>query len=1216
MVHQEIMDGNTAAAHIAYAFSEVAGIYPITPSSTMGEHVDSWQTEGRKNLFGQPLKIVEMQSEAGVAGFIHGSLKTGALTTTFTSSQGLLLMLPNMYKIAGELLPTVFHVAARSVATNALSIFGDHSDVMATRQSGFAMLAEGSVQEVMDLSTVAHLATLETSIPFVSFFDGFTTSHEVQKITVLDEEDIKPLLNQEALDIFRSRGMNPNHPTVSGTNQGPDLYFQQRETVNRHYQIIPYVVQKYMKQLNQIQGTNYDLVVYHGHPAAREIIVAMGSVSSTIRQTVDYLNQQGRKVGFLQIHLYRPFPVEQFLKKIPSTVTSVAVLDRTKEPGAVGEPLFMDVQTAFYESNRHPRIIGGRYGIGSKDTTPSQIVAVYDELQKEQAKKRFTIGIEDDVTNLSLTVGKPLDLTAPDTYQTKFWGLGGDGTVSMNKSNIRIIGEHTDNQIQGYFYYDSRKQNGVTISHLRFGKSAINSAYFIQNTDFVGVSMPVYLRKFDVLEGLKKGGIFLLNTNWTKEQLSRLLPNSVKKYLAENDIQFYVINAYKIAQEAGLYGKFSICMQAAFFELTKVLPMDQALQLMKTELVRTHSHKSQQVIEQNMQAISLSVGALEKIEVPKEWLHCKNEEAVKKEKVRNYTTCIQEPINRLEGNNVSVGQLIENGMVAGEIPLGTAPLEKRSVAWEVPQWNAEFCVQCGQCSFVCPHAAIRPFLAEEVELDVAPTGYRVRDFKGKDGLMYRIQVSVENCTGCELCVKACPAKGKALKMMPVTLENEEKLKEEAINWAFSMTLRTKENPAKPGTIAYTQFEQPLLEFSSACSGCGETPYVKLLTQLFGSRMMIANATGCSSIWGGMAPTSPYSTNKQGQGPAWSNSLLEDNAEFGYGMMIANSTQRKALISLMQQAKAEASTDLQALMQDWIERIDESRGTKSRSAKLINLLEEELSTKTPLLQQLYDKRDLFVKPSQWIVGGDGWAYDIGYGGLDHVLASGADVNILVLDNEVYSNTGGHVSKSTPTSAIAKFSSSGNRGSKKDLGMMAMTYGNVYVAQVASGANPIQVIKAFEEAESYPGPSIIIAYVPCIAHRLEGGMQRTLQEAKDAVASGYWSLYRYNPQLVQQNKNPMILDFKRPTFDKMIDFMLKQERYSALRQVNPLEADKLFKQTVTHARRRFLNYAKLSGDYERFIAREEKPKSADAQILAKKEKTTDDTSFQHILQNLDF
>lgn len=1211
MAHQEIMDGNTAAAHIAYAFSEVAGVYPITPSSTIGESVDVWQTEGRKNLFGHPLQIVEMQSEAGVAGFVHGSLKTGALTTTFTSSQGLLLMLPNMYKIAGELLPTVFHVAARSVSTNALSIYGDHSDVMAVRQSGFVMMAESSVQEVMDLSAIAHLASLETSLPFLSFFDGFRTSHELQKIKVLDYKDLKELIHQEALETFRLRAMNPNHPTVSGTNQGPDIFFQQRETVNRNYQVTPYVVKKYMDQINQIQGTDYDLVNYYGHPQATELVVAMGSVAQTIEQTVDYLNQLGRKVGFLQIHLYRPFPVESFLEKVPQTTTSIAVLDRTKEPGSIGEPLLLDVQAAFYESQLRPRIIGGRYGIGSKDTTPEQIVAIYDELLTASPKRQFTVGIDDDVTNLSLSTGSSLDLTPSGTFQAKFWGLGGDGTVSTSKSLIKLIGRQTDEEIQGYFYYDSRKQRGLTISQLRFGEEAIRSTYSIQETDFVAVSTPAYLAKYDVTKGLKPGGVFLLNTPDSVEGAARKLPKKLKKYFAEHQIRFYIIDAFQIAQDTDIFPRTSICSEVAFLEIVNLFPKNTIQHLLEEEIEKIYGHASNDKFAKYLAAIRRSIGAVQQVPVPADWKDLTVNEQLFDKDLTRFSCQIQLPMNRLEGETISVGTLINNGMTAGDIPLGLAPQEKRNITWEVPEWDNNHCVQCNLCSFVCPHAAIRPFLAEEDELQVAPEGYRVMDFKGKDGLFYRIQVSVENCTGCGLCVKACPKAGKALKMHPVHQKAQEEVSQEVVNWAFAQTLRAKENPAKPGTVARTQFEQPLLEFSGACAGCGETPYVKLLTQLFGDRMLIANATGCSSIWGGMAPTSPYSKNCHGQGPAWSNSLLEDSAEFGYGMVIANEARRKALIPMMQEAMTVAGTELHSLLQDWIEHMDEGQGSRARSTKLTNLL-QEVKDSHPIFQQLYDKRDLFVKPCQWIIGGDGWAYDIGYGGLDHVIASGADVNILVLDNEVYSNTGGHLSKGTPTSAIAKFSAAGNRGAKKDLGMMAMTYGNIYVAQVASGANPIQVIKAFEEAERYPGPSVVIAYVPCISHGLQGGLRESITEAKEAVDSGYWSLYRYNPLLAEQGKNPMTLDFKRPDFNQMIDFMLKQERFSALYQVQPDEANRLFEQTVAQAKRRFTQYATLSGDSERIR------KSLDKKRIKEPKKAIEisEDSLQDILKNLEF
>ncbi|HEM6121870.1 TPA: pyruvate:ferredoxin (flavodoxin) oxidoreductase [Streptococcus suis] len=1209
MSYQEIMDGNMAAAHVAYAFSDVAGIYPITPSSTIGEWLDIWHAEKRKNVFGQTVNIVEMQSEAGVAGFVHGSLKTGALTTTCTSSQGLLLMLPNMYKIAGELLPAVFHVAARSITTNALSIFGDHSDVMSVRQTGFAMLSEGTVQEVMDLSLVAHLATLESSIPFVNFFDGFSTSHELQKIRVIDYKEMKPLINEEALSLFRDRGMNPNRPTVSGTNQGPETFFQQRETVNRNYQILPYVVRKYMKKVNKLFGTDYDLVRYHGHPHAERILVAMGSVSATVRQTVDYLVKKGEKVGFIQIHLYRPFPLQEFLEKLPNSVKAIAVLDRTKESGALGEPLFLDIKAALYESVHKPIIIGGRYGLGSKDTTPDQLIAVFSELEKSEPRSRFTIGIEDDVTNLSLELSRPLDLTSKDTYQVKLWGFGGDGTVSASKSIVHILGKHIDSAIQGSFYYDSKKQRGITISNLRLGGQQIQSAYSILESDFIGVSMPGYLRQIDLIKGLKKGGVFLLNTTWSQEKVHKLLPNKLKKYIAENEIQFYIINAYKIMQMTDLNGKAGICLQAAFFSIANLIPLDVAIASMREEIVKNYGHKSEEIIVQNMKAIDETLSTLEKVDIPFEWNLCNESKDLSIKHSTQYAKNIQEPLNRCEGNSITVGQLIDNGIVAGDIPLGTSHTEKMCTSWEVPQWTPENCVQCSLCSFVCPHAAIRPILLEQDELEQAPTGYRVRDYKGKDGLFYRIQVSIEDCTGCELCVKACPAKEKALKMVEVTDKGANSHKEQAINWAFSMTLRAKENPAKKGTIAYTQFEKPLLESSGACSGCGETPYVKLLTQLFGSRMMVANATGCSSIWGGMFPTTPFSTNSFGQGPSWSNSLLEDNAEFGYGMLIATQTRRYALVDEMLTAKKEASSKLNELIDDWIENIDNGCGTIARSKKLIDLLKSEKDNAKPCLQKLYEKKDLFVKPSQWIVGGDGWAYDIGYGGLDHILSTGADVNILVLDNEVYSNTGGHLSKSTPTAAIAKFSAAGNRSSKKDLGMMAMTYGNVYVAQVASGANPIQVIKAFEEAERHQGPSLIIAYVPCIAHRLEGGMKESLQEAREAVEAGYWSLYRYNPELEKDGKCPMILDYKRPDFNKMIPFMLKQERFGLLQRFDVAEAHNLYLKTVEQARRRFLNYARLSGDLDNYLKKEERKTSKDTY-------KEEEVSLEKIIHTLDF
>ena len=1188
MRKRKTMDGNTAAAYISYAFTELAAIYPITPSSTMAELVDQWSAQGKHNLFGQPVKVVEMQSEAGAAGVVHGSLKTGALTTTYTASQGLLLMVPNMYKIAGEMLPGVFHVASRAVTTNALNIFGDHTDVMATRQTGFAMLAESSVQEVMDLAPVAHLAAIEANIPFLNFFDGFRTSHEIQKIEVLDYEELAQLVNHEKLAAFRQKAMNPNHPTTSGTNQNPDIHFQQRETINQHYQTLPEIVRFYMKKINALRGTNYDLVDYYGASDAEEVIVSMGSSTQTIQQTVDHLCASGRKVGVLSIHLYRPFPLEVFLEKLPATVKSIAVLDRSKEPGANGESLLLDVQSAMYDAAIRPTIIGGRYGLGSKDVTPDQIVAVYDELLKPKAsqKKRFTIGITDDVTQLSLPSKGTLDLTDPSTFQAKFWGFGSDGTVGANKSAIKIIGDHTEKYVQGYFHYDSKKSGGLTVSHLRFGDTPIRSTYLIEHADFVACHTPAYLHTYDLLKGLKKGGTFLLNTTWSQEQILKILPKKMKRYLAENEIRFYTINAMQLAMEVGLGGRINTAMETAFFYLANIIPTEEILPILKEEALKSYRHKSMAIVEKNQAAIDRTIELLQEIPVPSKWATIevpKRTSTATTQFVRE----IVEPINRQEGNQLSVGTLVRNQMTEGVIPVGTTAVEKRGIAVEVPEWLSDRCTMCNECAFVCPHAAIRPFLADEDELTEAPEGFIVREMRGANGQKYRIQVSVEDCTGCGLCVEACPAKGKALTMRPY-----EEQKEQALNWAFAMTLRQKENPAKPGTVLGSQFNKPLLEFSGACAGCGETPYVKLLTQMFGDRMMIANATGCSSIWGGTSPVSPYTTNHLGQGPAWSNSLFEDNAEYGYGMFLANQTRREKLAAQLQSLKANVSEELQALIDDWDLHREESAGTQQRAAKLIAALEAEAAT-TPQLNKILQEKDLFVKPSQWMIGGDGWAYDIGFGGIDHVLASGADVNILVLDNEVYSNTGGQVSKATPTSAIAKFAASGKFVSKKDLGMMAMTYGHVYVAQIASAANQMQTIKAFEEAERFPGPSIIIAYTPCITHGLAGGMRQSLKEAQDAVASGYWSLYRYNPLLTEKGKQPMTLDFKKPAFDQMPAFMQTQVRFASLQSANPNAAQALFEKTVSDAKTRFYNYARLAGQEEKIRAKLEKKVSTDAE-----------------------
>ncbi len=1177
-IMKKTMDGNMAAAHVAYAFSEIAMIYPITPSSPMADYTDAWSISGRKNIWGQPVKLSEMQSEAGAAGALHGAIKAGALATTFTSSQGLLLMLPNMYKMAGELLPGVIHVAARAIATGALNISGDHSDVMAARSTGFAMLAASSVQEVMDLSAVSHLTTIEASVPFLNFFDGFRTSHEIQKIDVLDYEDLAPLINQEKLRAFRQRAMNPDHPSVSGTNQNADIYFQQRETVNPFYEELPARVQKYMREINHLRGTDYDLVDYYGAPDAEEVIVSMGSVAGTVRQTVDYLNHQGRKVGFLNIHLYRPFPSENFLEKLPKTVTSLAVLDRTKEAGSNAEPLLLDIKDLLFEQNIS--VIGGRYGIGGKDTRPEHIVAVFEQLKNNSVNQSFTIGIEDDQTHLSLPLAGDLDLTSVDTYQAKFWGFGSDGTVGANKAAIKIIGDHTDKYVQGAFEYDSKKSGGLTVSHLRFGDSPIQSEYMISHPNFVACHNTTYVRQYDLTKGLRPGGIFLLNTSWTDEQLDRNLPAQLKKYIAENTIRFYTIDAAKIAHTTGLGRRINTIMQVAFFKLTDIMPFDKVYEILKAD-AQKYARKSPKIVEQNLQAMEAALDHLHEVKVPGSWIETKEKvitaapaDTARKRYVFNFL----DKVNAFEGDQLTVQDVATN-VTAGSSPLGISAFEKRGIALEVPEWNGAACTQCNECSFVCPHAAIRPFLADEDEWNVAPEGFSVMDYRGKDGLKYRIQVSIEDCTGCGLCVEACPKKGQALKMVPY-----ESQKAQAINWAFGMTLKQKENPARSGTVAATQFNQPLFEFSGACSGCGETPYIKLLTQMFGDRMMISNATGCSSIYGG-SQAAPYATNHAGQGPAWSNSLFEDNAEYGYGMWFASQTRRQKLAAQVKVALPEMSDTLAQLAEDWVEHLEDSEGTRARAEKFKALLKEEKDN-SALLQEIYKEKDQFVKPTQWIFGGDGWAYDIGFGGLDHVIASGADVNILVMDNEVYANTGGQVSKGTPASAIAQFASGGKVAAKKDLGFMAMTYGNVYVAQIASGANMMQTIKAFDEAEKHNGPSLIIAYTPCITHGNYEGMSKVLDEAKAAVNSGYWQLYRYNPALEDLGKNPLTLDFKRPDFGQVRELLVKQSRFANLMKVNAEQAELLYAKAAADAKKKFLRYARMSGDYEKFIAREAK------------------------------
>ena len=1171
MSKMKTMDGNTAAAYISYAFTEVAAIYPITPSSTMAEVVDEWAEKGKQNIFGQPVKVVEMQSEAGAAGAVHGSLKTGALTSTYTASQGLLLMIPNMYKIAGELLPSVFHVAARAVATNALSIFGDHIDVMATRQTGFCMLAESSVQEVMDLSAVAHLASIEGTLPFVNFFDGFRTSHELQKIETIDYDDLKQMVNWDKVQEFRNRAMNPNTPSVSGTAQNQDIYFQSRETVNQFYDQMPEIVQNYMQKINDLRGTDYDLTTYYGAKDATEVIISMGSVAPTIRQTVDYLNEKGRKVGHLNIHLYRPFPTKNLLEKLPNTVEKVAVLDRTKEPGSDGEPLLLDVQSALYRHPNRPMVIGGRYGIASKDVTPDQIKAVYDHLllSAQEMKLRFTVGIVDDVTHLSLPKGESLDLTPKSTYQARFWGFGSDGTVGANKQAIKIIGDHTDLYAQAYFAYDSKKSGGLTISHLRFGEEPITSTYLVEQPNFVGCHNASYLYKLDLVKGLRDNGTFLLNTVWDEEAIKKHLPTNLKRYLAKHHIKFYIINAMDIARKVGLGRRINTVMSTAFFEVTDIMDREKYLPLLKEEIDKTYGKKSTEVVKRNWQAIDQTFENLHEVIVPSQWADLEEVPLAKKDESRPaFVRNISDPINRQEGDNLSVGDLINNGMLGGQMPLGTAAYEKRGIALEVPEWLPDACTQCNECAFVCPHAAIRPFLVDEDELNQAPEGFFVRDFKGKDNHMYRIQVSLEDCTGCGLCAQVCPANALVMK-------DYDTQQEQAVNWAFAMTLRQKDNPVKKESVKGSQFEKPLLEFSGACAGCGETSYIKLLTQLYGDRMMIANTTGCSSIWGASAPSSPYTTNEQGQGPAWSNSLFEDNAEYGYGMYIANQVKRNRLADKIGAVLSEdtGSPETQKLLQDWLDHKEEGEGTQQRAGKLKAALSQETSSQ---LQALLDDQNLFAKPSQWLIGGDGWAYDIGFGGVDHVLASGEDVNIFVMDNELYANTGGQMSKATPASATAKFAAGGKKTAKKDLGMMAITYGNVYVAQVAIEANPTQAIKAITEAEKYPGPSLVIGYSPCINHGLHGGMRNSVQETKEAVESGYWQLYRFDPQRAEKGRDPFRLDYKKADFDQIPDLLNKQTRYSALNKIkkDTSVVEEMYDQTREDMEKRTQTYQRLS------------------------------------------
>jgi len=1159
------IDGNTAAAHVAYAFSDVAAIYPITPSSPMAEVADEWGAQGRKNLFGQKVRIAEMQSEGGAAGAVHGSLAAGALTTTFTASQGLLLMIPNMYKISGEMLPGVFHVTARALAAHSLSIFGDHSDVMGARQTGFAMLASASVQEVMDLALVTHLSAIKASLPFVHFFDGFRTSHEIQKIEQIEYEDMAKLLDYDAVKRFRERALNPEHPHQSGTAQNPDIYFQGREAANIHYAKVPEIVEYYMEKVGDLTGRRYHLFDYVGAPDAERVLVIMGSGADVAEEAINYLNAKGEKLGLIKVRLYRPFAADKFLAAIPATCKKIAVLDRTKEPGSLGEPLYLDIVDAIAEAGLDIKCCGGRYGLGSKEFTPTMVKQVYDNLKLDEPKNHFTVGIIDDVMNTSLPEGDFVNAAPEGTICCKFFGLGSDGTVGANKNSIKIIGDHTNMFAQGYFAYDSKKSGGLTISHLRFGKTPIQSPYLIDSADFVACHNASYVTRYDVLEGIKDGGVFLLNSPWTVEDMERELPASMKQTIAKKHIRFYNMDAVKLAREVGMGNRINTIMQSAFFKLAEIIPADEAIDYMKAAAKKSYAKKGEDVVQKNYAAIDIGVTGITEINYPEAWATATSGATAMHVSDDPYFVDFIKPILAQQGDKLPVSKLAADGYV----PTGTTKYEKRGIAVEVPMWIPENCIQCNQCALVCPHASIRPFvMTEETE---APETFVAKKANGVgDGKLFRIQVSPYDCTGCGSCVNVCPAKTKALKMAP--LAEVEKVEND--NWNFAMDLPTLDLPVNKATVKGSQYLQPMFEFSGACAGCGETPYVKLVTQLFGDRMIVANATGCSSIYGGSAPTCPYTVNKQGHGPAWANSLFEDNAEFGFGMNLATTHRRERL--LIRQLAEGCGDEVKAICNAWLENKDDAEGSRKAAPAVVKMAEECMNCGCEcdeICKEIYDLRDLLVKKSQWIFGGDGWAYDIGYGGLDHVLAMDEDVNVLVMDTEVYSNTGGQSSKATPTGSVAKFAAAGKRTKKKDLGMMAMSYGYVYVAKVCMGANPNQLLKAMVEAEAYKGPSLIIAYAPCINHGIKAGMNKVQDEAKRAVEAGYWPLYRYNPDLAAQGKNPFTLDSKPATGDYK-EFILGENRYAALKQQFPEEAATLFARAEQEAKDKYDYYKKLN------------------------------------------
>ena len=1155
------MDGNTAAAHVAYAFSEVAAIYPITPSSPMAENMDEWVSNDRTNIFGEKVKIVEMQSEGGAAGAVHGSISAGSYTTTFTASQGLLLMIPNMYKLAGEQTPTVFHVAARALASHALSIFGDHSDVMACRQTGFAMLASNSVQQVMDLAAVAHLATIAGKLPMVHFFDGFRTSHEYQKIEVWDYDDLKEMVDWDAVKAFRARSLHPNHPHSMGSAEQPETFFQHREASNPAYLETADIVAQYMDKVNAKIGTDYKPFNYYGAPDATEILIAMGSVCDTAEELVDYLNAQGRKVGIVEVHLYRPFSAKYLLNVIPKTVEKIAVLDRTKEPGSTGEPLYLDVVAALRGTPFASCLItGGRYGLGSKDTQPGDLLSVYENLWSEQPKMEFTISIKDDVTGLSLPTTSNPDVAPKGTKACKFWGLGADGTVGANKNSVKIIGDHTDKKVQAYFQYDSKKSGGVTISHLRFGDEPIRSAYYVKQADFVACHNSAYLTRYEMVEDVKPGGFFLLNCTWNDEELETYLPAKVKRYIANNNVQFYTCDAVDIAKKIGLGARrTNSVLQAAFFKLADIIPIDDAVGYMKDAIRHTYGRKGEDVVNMNLAAVDAGITHIHKVVVPEAWKNAPDGAAAPLLEGRDasqteYLNRIMVPTNTLTGDYVPVSDFVStaNGM----IPAGTAAYEKRGIAADVPQWDFTKCMQCNWCSYVCPHAVIRPFVMTEEEAEGVPGAVKMKGAKDKK---FTIAISALDCTGCGSCVSVCPARQKALTMIPAEADYVE-AQQEKFTKLFD-TVSEKELPFKEDTVKGSQFLQPLLEFSGACPGCGETPYAKLVTQLFGDRMFIANATGCSSIWGCSAPSTPYTVNKEGKGPAWANSLFEDNAEFGYGMAISVQARRNELKSAAERLADVIGVPAKA----WVASMDSPEHSKNTGEILLAKCQEIQDTNADA-RYIVENKDMLIKPSMWIFGGDGWAYDIGYGGLDHVLASGEDINVMVFDTEVYSNTGGQSSKSTPMGAVAKFASSGKAVKKKDLAQIAMAYGYVYVAQIAMGANPEQTLRAIREAESYHGPSLIICYAPCINHGIKAGMNNAMLEMKHAVRSGYWNLLRYNPMLAEKGENPLSID-SQPATESYRSFLEGEVRYNSLELKFPQRADRLFEEAEEGSRARY-------------------------------------------------